>query len=108
MPYIYERREDERYALARGMKLLDPRAQRYRPGRTLNVSASGALVETRGGEHLPAGQPIRLAIDWAGSAKLMNRGDLIDATVVRHDGRGGETSLLAVRFNQRLSLATAA
>lgn len=108
MPYIHERRVDERFDMTRGLKLFDQRAQRYRPGRTMNISASGALMEMRGGEHLLPGQQIELAIDWAGSARLMHKGQLIGATVIRHDARHDKASVLAVKFNHRLSLARAA
>ena len=102
-----DRRTSPRLAVARPAKLrCSQTGLRYLPGRTCNVSASGALVELGSAPALTAGDRVELAIAHDAGAGLLRPEHVVHATVVRSLGHG-ERRYLAVRFAQPVALAQA-
>ncbi len=101
-----ERRRDTRLALERPAKIQCLMTGRYLAGRTINVSAGGAMLEVDHPSLLVPGQ--RVAIGMANTRQdVILRGDeMSEATVVRSVGLKGRQTL-AVQFDQRQELAAA-
>lgn len=108
MLYFNERRKNDRIPMIRPAKMYDPRARRYRPGCTHNVSVEGALVEIRGGEYLSPGDCIEVCIDWPAEARVMPRSQMMPVTVVRTGFTEDGLPLLGVRFAQDIHIPQAA
>ena len=108
MPYISERRHNERLRMVRPAKLYDPRGRKYRPGCTHNVSSDGALVEIMGGEYLMPGDLIELAIQWPHETPLAMRDRMVNATVVRTGRTEDGVPLLGVRYSDSRPIPQAA
>jgi hypothetical protein len=90
----------------RPVKVHCPQTGRYLAGRTCNISPSGAMVEVAHPSLLVPGQPVQVGIAWTSRQTVLNRGDLVDATVVRSLGEGA-AQFVALQFARRLQLAAA-
>lgn len=78
-----EQREYERSANACDVKMYIPSTRKFKPGRTLNTSLHGALVEINRNANLHPGDEIKLAIDWHEDQTLIEQSRMISAKVVR-------------------------
>ena len=87
-----DRRAHARMAVARPAKVLLPRAQRYVPGRTLNVSVNGALVEVQTTRAPAEGESIGLAIAWS-DAVVLPTSSVVEAKVIRRTIDGDKVTL---------------
>jgi hypothetical protein len=102
-----ERRRSERRPIVRPAKLYDPRGRRYLSGLTLNVSSHGLLMTVRGGEYLPAGAELRVAVA-ARESSVLRRDRMARVKVVRNEGRYAGSAVMAVQFAHPLPLRVAA
>jgi hypothetical protein len=80
------------------IKVYDVKSRRYRSGRTVNVSAGGALLDIPTGLYAGVGDELQLAIDWTGATPLMAAGDMIPVVVTRHLEPTATGNLVGVRF----------
>jgi hypothetical protein len=105
--FTRDRRRHERRMVERACKVYDPASRRFGPGRTQNLSASGARVVVQWLRPLSVGDEIDLVIGWSGRpilpADAMARG-----RVCRVDAAYGEVQVVAVEFAQEMELAEAA
>ncbi len=99
-----ERRVDARTMLKRPIKVRCGTTGRSFGGQTVNLSASGALLEIDHPVRLVAGQPIRVGIAWTRRDVVLEAANLMEARVVRNLGIGG-VQKVAVEFAQRQELA---
>ena len=95
-----ERRTHRRYDLKiplRYRAINGPLPAPWKPGRMLNMSAGGLLVEAS--EHLPEGARLELAMDWTGlyHGRQAMRLFLL-ATVTRSGARRAGLRILSHRF----------
>ena len=86
---IPDRRRHERHAVEKLCKIYDPASRRFAPGRTRDISRSGALV----------------TIQWA---RPLSEGDHIDIIIARSLAATGEVQTVAVEFEQDIESAIAA
>lgn len=103
-----ERRRATRLPIVRPSKVYDPVGKRYLGGLTLNVSDTGLLMTAKGGDYLPVGTPIEVAVDWQLDAGVIRREQMIEARVVRREGRYAGASILAIAYAKRREMAKAA
>lgn len=80
-----DRRIEPRMNLECGVKVYDPRAQRYYAGRTVNVSAGGALVEVHEGLGGSPGDDYEIVVNWVDAHPLLRREQMQQVRMVRRD-----------------------
>ena len=95
---IHERRREDRLGYECPVKVYDPRTRRYRSGVTRNVSASGALIEVRGGFHAGIGDQVSVAVDWTGIAPMMSQTDMVPVAITRLASGEDGVQLFGVKF----------
>lgn len=78
-----DQREYQRSANMCSVKLYNPMTRRFKPGRTLNTSLHGALVEVNRNANLHPGDEVKLSIDWHEDQVLIEHSKMIVAKVVR-------------------------
>lgn len=99
-----ERRRDARLMLTRPVKVQCLHTGRYLPGRTTNLSTSGALIEIDNPSLLIPGQRVKVGIAQTKQDVILAADEMSEATVVRSMGhRGSQT--VAIMFDQRQELA---
>lgn len=93
-----ERRHADRLAVDKPVKVQRASAARFEAARTVNVSASGALIELHSPRAIGAGERLALAIAAQPSVVLKARA-FVPARVVRVRGPGAHGSQrIAVEF----------
>ncbi len=102
-----ERRHADRLAVDKPVKVQRASSGRFDAARTVNVSASGALIEVHSPRSLNAGERLSLAIAAQSSVILKARA-FVPARVVRVLGAGeGASQRIAVEFLQVASESSA-
>ncbi len=102
-----ERRRFERQEIERSCKIYRPAHKRYLPGRTLDLSAGGALLEVEAPRPLIPGEAIDLAVAWTNLPVLPTRA-LQDARIVRVTRERDGRQIVAVEFKRAQSLSAVA
>lgn len=102
-----ERRLDARHPVQRPVKIQPEGGWRYYPGRTVNLSSGGALLELSIPAPLRPGQRLRIGVAWSSRDVVLAGNSMLDARVVRSLGMDGR-QLVAVAFAQRQELAIGA
>ncbi len=102
-----ERRHDTRYPIAKLAKLRCVQTGRFLPGRTMNISSSGTLLEVDRPSLLIPGQRLAVGIAWGESQGLLQSNQMQQATVTRSIGQG-MSQQVAVRFDHPLPLKATA
>jgi len=93
-----ERREQDRLSLSRPVKIFDPKANRYIPGCTTNVSQSGALLNIPQPLLIKPGDTVYVGIALKRREGLLLSNEMIEAQVVRCLATEDDQTHLAVRF----------
>ncbi len=93
-----ERRSAERTTLELPCKVWHPRALRFLPGVTRDLSRDGAMLEIRGGAPFRAGERVRVGLPAAAGPIVVRSADLIEGTVVRSSNEEGHM-VLAIAFD---------
>lgn len=101
-----DRRRAPREAIRRSAKLSDAQGLRYWAAQTVDVSASGLLLEVKGSGPRP-GSRIRVAVAWGGQGFLRSA-DLIEARVVRGLPTADGGCLVAVELKAAEAIRRAA
>ncbi|USN97988.1 MAG: PilZ domain-containing protein [Phycisphaeraceae bacterium] len=99
MTGILNRRRHPRFAVGIDCKLIRAATSRYDIARTGDVSAGGAMLEVRTSRAFHAGEPIDIAVNWAGRPMLTSE-ELITARVLRADPLLGHTQRVAICFDR--------
>lgn len=89
-----DRRRYERRGVERACKVYHPASRRYAAGRTVNLSAGGALVKVEGSRPLEPGEELDVIVAWDARAVLPAE-SMLRGRVVRADG-----PLVAVEFDE--------
>jgi c-di-GMP-binding flagellar brake protein YcgR len=103
-----ERRRFPRLATAVGAKVYDERARRYRPARTVDVSAGGLLLEVAGGAALHPGDRLDIALNFDDRLPVVRKEDLLPAIVVRTADSHAASRTVGLRFIEPQALQLAA
>lgn len=95
-----DRRTSPRIDAAHAAKVFDPRAQRYHPAQTCNVSASGALLKVQRSMPVMSGDRLDVIID-AGEdmQRMLALEDSVPCRVVRVSAIDRFSQAIAVQFN---------
>ena len=94
-----ERRQHSRAAMRRDAKLYDPRARRYLPCATCDLSQGGALVELAAPWPAPVGSHLLLGLPHDRKAgAVVAHTDMMEVEVVRSLGTPQGRQAVAVRF----------
>jgi len=97
---MQERRECDRTAMSRPVKLRCMTTGRYFTGMTRDISAGGALVEVDHPSRLLPGQSVRVGIAWRPAQAVLSATAMTPATVVRSLGMG-EYAHVALQFKRQ-------
>ena len=101
-----ERRHDVRLSLERPAKIKCLMTGRYLAGRTVNVSAGGAMLHVDHPSLLVPGQRVAVGLADTQQDVILRGEELSEATVVRSVAlKGAQT--VAVQFDQRQALLAA-
>ncbi len=95
---MLDRRSDARVDLEVPCKVWHPRAMRFLPGTTHDLSRNGASVTLRSGLPLQPGERIRVGLPAQAGAIVRSGSDLIEGTVVRTSTSEGRV-LVAISFD---------
>ena len=98
LKYPQERRTESRMNINCAVKLYDPRARRYYAGKTVNVSAGGALVELHQSLGGDAGDTYEIVVDWTQVHPMIGRSEMRPVQMVRRSRDGDGQPLVAMRF----------
>lgn len=95
-----DRRTSPRISAAHAAKVFDPRAQRYHPAQTCNVSASGALLKVQRSMPVMSGDRLDVAIDADDATRrVLALGDFVPSRVVRVMAIDRFSQAVAVQFH---------
>jgi hypothetical protein len=96
-----DRRGSERVDMVRPLKVYDPKADRFFPGRTSNVSAGGALLCIRRSMPIQAGDRVDVGIAGLDAGdEPMRLANMRSARVVRVSAIDALEQAVAVHFNE--------
>ena len=102
-----ERRKNLRIRIARSAKLFNHMTGKYVAGKTLNVSASGAMLVFDHTTKLLPGQRVQVGICEDPKHVVLASNDMLNATIIRSEHK--DTGLkVAVNFDDHCRLTTAA
>ena len=104
---IPDRRRHERHAVEKLCKIYDPASRRFAPGRTRDISRSGALVTIQWARPLSEGDHIDIIIAWS-PRPLLPADSMVRARIARSLAATGEVQTVAVEFEQDIESAIAA
>jgi PilZ domain len=93
-----ERRSAGRTQLELPCKVWHPRALRFLPGVTRDLSRDGAMLELRGGAPFRNGERVRVGLPDAAAPIVLRSADLLEGTVVRSSNEEGRM-VVAVTFD---------
>ncbi|WP_432796999.1 PilZ domain-containing protein [Poriferisphaera sp. WC338] len=102
-----ERRRDLRIRIARSVKMLNTLTGKYVAGKTLNVSAGGAMMVFDRTAKLSPGQRVDIGISRDAHDVLLAKNDMMHATVIRSETQA-DSIKIAVAFNERRTNSAAA
>ncbi len=102
-----ERRHSERVECKRPCKVLHPASMRYMAARTLDLSATGALLELSHHRPLNTGDRVDVLIDWD-QRGVVARDTTVEATIVRLGTPEGLRQRVGVSFLTEQALPLAA
>jgi hypothetical protein len=102
-----ERREHARTPIERPCKAFHRPSRTYMPGRTLNLSPTGAMVVIESPRPLHEGDELEIGIAWDRRVVIESR-SMTRARVVRVSATLGKRQAVAVRFVVSGALAVAA
>lgn len=77
------------------------------PGRTINASPGGLLIELRGSRRLAPGDAIDVFVSWDGSG-VVPASSAVEARVVRALSATDDRQIVALRFAESVPLAQVA
>ncbi|QQE12084.1 PilZ domain-containing protein [Planctomycetota bacterium] len=107
MLHVPERRRDLRLRIARTVKIYNHLTGKYIAGKTLDVSAGGAMIVFGRHAKLHPGQRVQIGIARDARQALLASEDMLDATVVRSLPQTLGTKV-AIEFDERRSMKVAA
>jgi hypothetical protein len=102
-----DRRACERFSLRRGAKVYRPASRTFCPAWTRDVSESGVLIEIITPRALSIGEQLQIVVAWGDEALVRNT-QALPATVVRTSWLDDGAQRVALRFDARQTLASAA
>lgn len=97
-----DRRRHERLDMDRACKVFHPPTRRFSSARTLNLSASGALLSIDSPRELAPGEPLDLLISWNDAPVLASEGRL-RCRIVRVAPVEPRRQAVAVEFAQEIA-----
>lgn len=103
-----DRRNEPRMNIECGVKVYDPRAQRYYAGRTVNVSAGGALIELQDGLGGLPGDAYEIVVNWVDAHPLLCREQMQSVRLVRRDTDDSSACRIALRYDEPMRATHAA
>lgn len=106
-PTTIERRQLPREPIDRGAKVFHTPSLRYAQARTIDLSASGVLMEVRMVRAIFPGDPVRVAIDWLGEG-VMSAATMINARVIRAEPESHGVRRIAIAFDEPIASRVAA
>lgn len=95
-----DRRTEPRMNLECGVKVYDPRAERYYAGRTVNVSAGGALIELHDALGGSPGDGYEIVVNWVDAHPLFRREQMQPVRMVRRDSGDQGSCRIALCFDE--------
>ncbi|QDU34030.1 PilZ domain protein [Poriferisphaera corsica] len=107
MYHVPERRKDLRIRIARSVKIYNHLTGKYLAGKTLDVSAGGAMIVFGQHAKLHPGQRIQVGIARDARQALLAAEDMLDATVIRSLSQSLGVRV-AIEFDERRSMSKAA
>jgi hypothetical protein len=102
-----ERRRHERREVIKPCKIYDPASRRFGPGTTQNLSEGGARVVVQWLRPLSIGDPVDMIVGWS-PRPLLPADAMARGRVARVDAVYGEVQVIAVEFEQEMSIEAAA
>ncbi len=102
-----ERRQFPREPLDRGAKVFHTPSLRYAQARTIDLSASGVLIEARLVRAIFPGDPLRVAIDWLGEG-VISAETMVNARVIRAEPESHGSRRIAIAFDEPIASRLAA
>ena len=102
-----ERRRDLRFRIDRSAKLFNHMTGKYVAGKTLNVSASGAMLVFDHSTKLLPGQRVQVGICDNADHVILSANDMLDATIIRSEHQDMNLKI-AVNFDDSCRLTAAA
>lgn len=103
MNALKDRRRYDRIAAEHSCKVLHRPSHRFYPGRTCDVSKSGAMIILDTERPLWPGEELSLFIAWNNEAGVVSQRLMTEATVVRVTAALGDRQAVALQFSQPLA-----
>ncbi len=97
-PVMDDRRTASRVGVELPCKVWHPRALRFLPGVTRNLSRDGAMLALRGGAPFREGERVRVGLPASAGPIVVRSADMIEGTVVRTTNEEGQM-VVAVVFD---------
>ncbi len=96
-----ERRAERRVDIGLACKVWHPRALRFFPGTTRELSRDGTSILLRTGVPFKPGERIRIGLPAQAGAILLRTADLVEGTVLRSETQSGHV-VVAISFDRTL------